>query len=142
MDLMTSEDGGIVKTPKKMDNQEASTNSKVKGTGSVSCKGMMFRADQIDLRSLDIQLEKHLNRVWSKNIDSQRPKEEWEIDLSKLDIRYELARGAYGTVYRGTYDSQDVAGLLSFLLICIFPRPFSSYFLTKYRYHIYIYNGA
>ncbi|KAB1218133.1 Serine/threonine-protein kinase HT1 [Morella rubra] len=117
MDLMTSEDGGIVKTPKKMDSQEASMNSKVKGTGSVSCKGMMFRADQIDLRSLDIQLEKHLNRVWSKNIDSQRPKEEWEIDLSKLDIRYELARGAYGTVYRGTYDSQDVAGILNLKIL-------------------------
>lgn len=121
MDLMTSEDGGGIKTPKKVGNNESGMNSTVKATGSVSSKDMMFRADQIDLKSLDIQLEKHLSRVWSRNIDIQRPKEEWEIDLSKLDIRYIIAQGTYGTVYRGTYDSQDVAGNLcqfSFLLIC------------------------
>jgi hypothetical protein len=121
MDLR-SEDVGGVKTQKKMGNQEE--NSKVKGTGSVSSKGMMIRADKIDLKSLDMQLEKHLSRVWSNNIDIQRPKEDWEIDLSKLDIRYNIADGTYGTVYRGTYDSQDVAGnissLFSFLLIRIF----------------------
>jgi hypothetical protein len=118
MDLR-SEDVGGVKTEKKMGNQEE--NSKVKGTGSVSSKGMMFRADQIDLKSLDMQLEKHLSRVWSKNIDIQRPKEEWEIDLSKLDIRYNIADGTYGSVYRGTYDSQDVAGNTSLYF------PFSSF---------------
>lgn len=107
MDLRPEDVGGV-KTEKKMGNQEE--NSKVKGTGSVSSKAMMFRADQIDLKSLDMQLEKHLSRVWSKNIDIQRPKEEWEIDLSKLDIRYNIADGTYGSVYRGTYDSQDVAG--------------------------------
>lgn len=110
MDLR-SEDVGGVKTQKKMGNQEE--NSKVKGTGSVSSKGMMIRADKIDLKSLDMQLEKHLNRVWSNNIDIQRSKEDWEIDLSKLDIRYNIADGTYGTVYRGTYDSQDVAGNIS-----------------------------
>ena len=110
MDLR-SEDVGGVKTQKKMGNQEE--NSKVKGTGSVSSKGMMIRADKIDLKSLDMQLEKHLSRVWSNNIDIQRPKEDWEIDLSKLDIRYNIADGTYGTVYRGTYDSQDVAGNIS-----------------------------
>ncbi|CAN6556136.1 unnamed protein product [Malus baccata var. baccata] len=35
--------------------------------------------------------------------------EEWEIDLAKLDIRNVIAHGTYGTVYRGAYDSQDVA---------------------------------
>lgn len=110
MDLR-SEDVEGVKTQKKMCNQEE--NSKVKGTGSVSSKEMMFRADKIDLKNLDMQLEKHLSRVWSKSTDIQRPLEEWEIDLSKLDIRYNIADGTYGTVYRGTYDSQDVAGNIS-----------------------------
>jgi hypothetical protein len=121
MDLKSEYVGGV-KTQKKMGHQEE--NSKVMGTGSVSSKGMMIRADKIDLKSLDMQLEKHLSRVWSNNIDIQRPKEDWEIDLSKLDIRYNIADGTYGTVYRGTYDSQDVAGnissLFSFLLIRIF----------------------
>ncbi|XP_073050208.1 serine/threonine-protein kinase 54 [Primulina eburnea] len=73
---------------------------------------MIFRADKIDLKSLDVQLEKHLSRAWSRDIEakgSQKPKEVWEIDPSKLEIRYLVAQGTYGTVYRGTYDNQDVA---------------------------------
>ncbi|GAB4843346.1 hypothetical protein Ancab_013312 [Ancistrocladus abbreviatus] len=82
---------------------------KLKGRGSVSSKDMFFRADKIDLKSLDLQLEKHLSRVCSKAAEPQRPKEEWEIDLSKLELRYVIARGTYGIVYRGTYGDQDVA---------------------------------
>ncbi|KAL4564529.1 hypothetical protein LXL04_028593 [Taraxacum kok-saghyz] len=78
--------------------------------GSVGEKDMLFRADQIDLKSLDVHLEKHLSRAWSRNLEpDDRPKESWEIDLAKLEIRNLVARGAYGTVYRGTYDGQDVA---------------------------------
>lgn len=88
--------------------EEGGLRSKLKGLGSFSGKDMFFRADKIDLKSLDIQLEKRLNKAWSKDkIDN--PKEEWEIDLSKLEIRYEVARGTYGTVYKGVYDGQDVA---------------------------------
>ncbi|XP_072990559.1 serine/threonine-protein kinase 54-like [Typha latifolia] len=85
-------------------------NSKLNGVGSFSSKDMFVRADKIDLKSLDIQLEKTLSKIWIKdNSASQKPKEEWEIVLSKLEIRYVMARGTYGTVYRGTYDGQDVA---------------------------------
>ncbi|KAJ8627015.1 hypothetical protein MRB53_020322 [Persea americana] len=87
---------------------EGGLDSKVKGVGSVSSKDMFIRADRIDLKSLDYQLEKHLSRVWSKE-ETRRPKEVWEIDLSKLDIKNVIANGTYGTVYRGIYDGQDVA---------------------------------
>ncbi|KAL3648996.1 hypothetical protein CASFOL_005399 [Castilleja foliolosa] len=86
--------------------------SDVKSQGSISSKDMIFRADQIDLKSLDLQLEKHLSRVWSRNTDTEsknKPKEVWEIDPSMLNIRYFVAQGTYGTVYRGTYNTQDVA---------------------------------
>ncbi|XP_076955081.1 serine/threonine-protein kinase 52-like [Bidens hawaiensis] len=76
---------------------------------SASTKDMLFRADQIDLKSLDVHLEKHLSRAWSRNIESNGPKEPWEIDLAKLELKNLIARGTYGTVYRGTYDNQDVA---------------------------------
>ena len=80
--------------------------------GNNSKKDMIFRADKIDLKNLDIQLEKHLSRVWSRNIEKNpKPKEEWEIDLAKLEMRNVIARGAYGIVYKGIYDGQDVAGL-------------------------------
>lgn len=35
--------------------------------------------------------------------------EEWKIDFSKLDIQKVVAHGTYRTVFRGTYDNQDVA---------------------------------
>ncbi|XP_020579774.1 serine/threonine-protein kinase HT1 [Phalaenopsis equestris] len=94
---------------KREDKSEAEMKqSKLKGFGSYSGNDMYFRADKIDLKSLDIQLEKRLNKAWSKD-KIENSKEEWEIDLSKLEIRYEVARGTYGTVYRGVYDGQDVA---------------------------------
>lgn len=118
MNAETSEGG--VEVPKADVDLSA---SKSKGTrslsemssGSLSSKDMIFRADKIDLKSLDLQLEKHLSRVWSRNTESlvdnsHKPKEVWEIDPSKLEIRYFVAQGTYGTVFRGTYDNQDVAG--------------------------------
>ncbi|XP_048334113.2 serine/threonine-protein kinase STY13 isoform X2 [Ziziphus jujuba] len=109
MDSRTSDGVGSDKTPMKMDNQKGIINSKGEGTGSLNSKDMVFRADKIDLKNLDIQLEKHLSRVLTRNTDPQKPEEEWAIDLSKLDIRYVVAQGTYGIVYRGTYDNQDVA---------------------------------
>ncbi|XP_058778475.1 serine/threonine-protein kinase STY13-like [Vicia villosa] len=99
------------RTPKKeMEGEGGVTGSKMKGAGNQSSKDMIFRADRIDLKNLDAQLEKHLSRVWSRNTsEPKRPKEEWEIELAKLNLRYIVAHGAYGTVYRGTYDTQDVA---------------------------------
>lgn len=112
---MDSEGEGV-KTQKMGLEAEGALNSKMKGAGNQSSKDMIFRADKIDLKSLDAQLEKHLSRVWSRSIESKRPKEEWEIELAKLDLRYVVAHGAYGTVYRGTYDSQDVAGICNLFI--------------------------
>lgn len=102
--------------------------------------GGFVRADQIDLKSLDEQLERHLNRAWTmeknkkKNQEdysfsaattttsaavapavvttttSRRQRQEWEIDPSKLIIKSVIARGTFGTVHRGVYDGLDVAG--------------------------------
>ncbi|KAL0925871.1 hypothetical protein M5K25_004245 [Dendrobium thyrsiflorum] len=84
--------------------------SQLKGHGSFKNRDMFFRADQIDLKSLDIQLEKKLSKIWMNDVlGSRRSKNEWEIDLSKLEIRYVVAHGTYGTVFRGIYDGQDVA---------------------------------
>ncbi|MBA0686213.1 hypothetical protein Goari_013827 [Gossypium aridum] len=80
--------------------------------GNVSKKKDMFlRADKIDFKSWDLQLDKHLSRALfrDRGISSTIEKEEWEIDLAKLDIRNAIAHGTYGTVYRGLYDTQDVA---------------------------------
>ncbi|KHN15740.1 Serine/threonine-protein kinase HT1 [Glycine soja] len=85
------------------------SNSKMICRENLSSKNMNFRADKIDLMNLDVMLEKHVNRIFSKSIEAKRHKESWEIDLTKLDLQYCVANGAYGTVYRGTYDNQDVA---------------------------------
>jgi len=80
------------------------------GEGSLSSNGMV-RADQIDLSSLDIQLDGLFARLPKKALDTGRPREDWEIDLSKLELKHVVAHGTYGTVYRGTYEDQDVAGV-------------------------------
>ncbi|KAG1347744.1 serine/threonine-protein kinase STY13 [Cocos nucifera] len=107
MDSRSGEKDGTVETAAEV--KEGGFRSKLKGFGSFGSKDMFFRADKIDLKSLDIQLEKQLTKAWSKDKNVQRSKEEWEIDLSKLEIRYVVARGTYGTIYRGNYDGQDVA---------------------------------
>ncbi|KAJ6709011.1 SERINE/THREONINE-PROTEIN KINASE TNNI3K-RELATED [Salix koriyanagi] len=87
--------------------EETKLGSKV---GSMSTEEMYFRADTIDFKSWDVQLEKHLSRAWSRDSEVRSTrKEEWEIELGKLDIRHVIAYGTYGTVYRGNYDGQDVA---------------------------------
>ncbi|PAN17975.1 hypothetical protein PAHAL_3G169200 [Panicum hallii] len=89
------------------------------------------RADQIDLKSLDEQLERHLSRAWTMEKrkeeasaganqrgggsgggrqHSLRPgREDWEIDPAKLVVKGVIARGTFGTVHRGIYDGHDVA---------------------------------
>ncbi|KAG6489369.1 hypothetical protein ZIOFF_050638 [Zingiber officinale] len=72
------------------------------------------RADQIDLKNLDEQLERHLSRALTmekrkEEERRERRREEWEIDPSKLVIKGVIARGTFGTVHRGVYDGQDVA---------------------------------
>ncbi|KAK9271654.1 hypothetical protein L1049_002017 [Liquidambar formosana] len=72
------------------------------------------RADQIDLKRLDEQLQRHLSRAWTmekkkKEEEERSNRQEWEIDPSKLIIKAVIARGTFGTVHRGLYDGQDVA---------------------------------
>ncbi|XAR61177.1 Dual-specificity kinase [Bertholletia excelsa] len=96
MDLKSGEGGTHLDKPKEM-------------RRSLSNKETFLRADKIDLKNWGLQLDKHLSRVWSKQSQANTKKEEWEIDLAKLDIRYFIARGTYGTIYRGSYDGLDVA---------------------------------
>ncbi|KAA8533140.1 hypothetical protein F0562_033327 [Nyssa sinensis] len=58
------------------------------------------RADMIDLKSLDEQLQRHLNRVWTKQKDHGSKvrvtvKEEWEINPEKLVVKGVIGRGTF-----------------------------------------------
>ena len=93
------------------------------------------RADQIDLKSLDEQLARHLGRPAERGVGGpasgtgsrrgesarlgpeeltplRRCREDWEIDPGKLVIKGVIARGTFGTVHRGVYDGLDVAGIV------------------------------
>lgn len=106
--------------------EKSGTEEKALGSiGNLSNKDMFQRADKIDFKSWDLHLDKHLSRAWSRDdrdISTKTKKEEWEIDLAKLDIRHVIAHGTYGTVYRGVYDSQDVAGI-TFIYVAIILNP-------------------
>lgn len=87
---------------------DSESGEKDEGLGS---SDIFLRADQIDLKSLDTELEKQLSETKRKDTDViEGPKEEWQIDLSKLELHRVIAQGTYGTVYRGTYDGKTVAG--------------------------------
>lgn len=130
------------------------------------------RADQIDLKSLDEQLERHLSRALTLEKNRKRDEEdsaaigasassspvainggfvgqqrkqrlEWEIDPSKLIIKTVLARGTFGTVHRGIYDGQDVAGesptrrfILSLSHPIFFPFFFLLYGLVTVKFSV------
>jgi len=124
MDLSNGEGAGAVTEAEKPHTHEGDTTlkesncrekalgSKGNGVGRISSKDMFFRADKIDFKSWDIQLDRHLSRAWESEVQTR--KEEWEIDLSKLNLRYDVAHGTYGIIYRGVYDGQDVAVYRSF----------------------------
>lgn len=87
---------------------DSESGEKDEGLGS---SDIFLRADQIDLTSLDTELEKQLSETLRKGTDVIKgPKEEWQIDPSKLEIHRVIAQGTYGAVYRGTYDGKNVAG--------------------------------
>ncbi|KMT10211.1 hypothetical protein BVRB_5g119720 [Beta vulgaris subsp. vulgaris] len=116
MDLKRNEGDGSVSVVKESEKpvEESTSNRKsslsnVTDVGNLSDKNMMFRADMIDFKSWDVQLEKHSSRVWSRDCDLNAVKEEWEIELAKLDLNNVIAHGTYGSVYRATYDGKDVA---------------------------------
>ena len=81
-----------------------------------------MRADKINLADLDAALERHLNRGKTPEHE-KRKMEEWEIDLNKVVLKNVIARGTFGTVYKGSFEGQDVAGwsffLSSFDFLCI-----------------------
>jgi serine/threonine protein kinase len=80
-----------------------------KGGESSKKKEGFFRADKIDLKNLDAQLERHLSKVWTMEKEAKRQKEDWEIDLKQLFLKGKIAEGTFGSVYRGFLDGQDVA---------------------------------
>lgn len=133
------------------------------GSGGGGGEGAGFvRADQIDLKSIDEQLQRYLGRAWTekqqknndnqkqRNLDSTAEEEmepvidddisyrdipiryDWEIDPSKLTIKAVIARGTFGTVHRGVYDGQDVAGSLFQLSFFLYSF-FSFFFILNFK---------
>ncbi|KAK6791373.1 hypothetical protein RDI58_010454 [Solanum bulbocastanum] len=69
-----------------------------------------------DLKRMDEQLERHLDNLFSKGCDESKKlevtkKQEWELDPTKLKVNVNnlIAEGAYGSVYKGVYNGQQVA---------------------------------
>ncbi|KAI3449670.1 hypothetical protein Pfo_006335 [Paulownia fortunei] len=105
-----NEEESVVGTAQKLDEGAPELRVKDAGSSGDNRESTVFlRADKIDFKTWDVQLEKHLSRAWSRDTEAHNKPEEWEIDLAKLDIKNVIAHGTYGTVYKGVYDGQDVA---------------------------------
>nr|GEY27134.1 serine/threonine-protein kinase HT1-like [Tanacetum cinerariifolium] len=77
--------------------------SKSKELGIHVDKDLILKAGILDLKK---QLDKKLAKVVFKKTKIE---EEWEIDVTRLDIKNVIANGTYGIVYKGVYNGQDVA---------------------------------
>ncbi|KAK4725046.1 hypothetical protein R3W88_027825 [Solanum pinnatisectum] len=71
---------------------------------------------KIDLRRMDEQRERHLfsnNNGCTEETNKleliMTKKQEWELDPTKLKVNNIIAKGAYGSVYKGVYDGKQVA---------------------------------
>lgn len=104
----------------------ASSSSSSPAAAKVAARasGEVFvRADEIELESLDVAVEKQaLTKALLLRKQQQvggelrgRPMEPWEIDLAKLEISEQVKQGQFGTVFRGTYDGRDVASIHTYL---------------------------
>lgn len=85
----------------------------------------------LSLRSMQKQKLDDKGMQKQQNLDDKEKKkvrftekQDWEIDPSKLIIKQVIAPGAFGTVHRGIYDGQDVAGNYNFyaflISICVY----------------------
>ncbi|KAJ4896469.1 Protein kinase superfamily protein [Raphanus sativus] len=97
---------------------EIGSDQKLGGVGSRSAGGgggggQYFRADTLDFSKWDLHMGQTSSSssaaVKSSTSTKASMMHEWEIDLSKLDMKHVLAHGTYGTVYRGVYAGQQVA---------------------------------
>ncbi|EFJ21239.1 hypothetical protein SELMODRAFT_271276 [Selaginella moellendorffii] len=87
-----------------------------KAHGADQSKGFV-RADLLNLADLDLDatLEKHIKVPAAgkpgeqSNQSRPRVREDWEIDIAKLQLNDIIAHGTYGVVHRGVYNGQDVA---------------------------------
>lgn len=68
-----------------------------------------------DLRRMEEQLERHLDRLYGKRSNCHN--EEWELDPKKLKVNNLIGQGAYGSVYKGVYDGKQVAGIQYAILV-------------------------
>lgn len=82
--------------------------------------------NKIDVKSLDAQLQRHLDRVCEIEEKKKNEQEkyrvrervgaseiqeikEWEIDPEKLVIKGAFAHGTFASVHRGLYNNQPIA---------------------------------
>lgn len=71
--------------------------------------------NKIDIKKLDEQLQRHLDKVLiieekkKKKKKEQETVYEWKIDPEKLVLKGAFAHGTFATVHRGLYNGQEVA---------------------------------
>ncbi|KAJ3676894.1 hypothetical protein LUZ60_002618 [Juncus effusus] len=81
---------------------------------NVSGNDVFTRAYTLDIKNLDKQLEKKLSKVFIKELGTsfsmkkEHKKEEWEIEVQKLDIHYVIAKGTYGMFVGATMVPADL----------------------------------
>ncbi|KAE8728161.1 Tesmin/TSO1-like CXC domain-containing protein, putative isoform 1 [Hibiscus syriacus] len=89
------EDSGL-KSPMEPGGGE---DSKMKGNGNISSEDMISRADKIDLKSLDMQLEKHLSRLMEPMVPFIVPL--MIIKMLQLDLRHGIRRALADSTMSG-----------------------------------------
>ncbi|PQQ15860.1 serine/threonine-protein kinase HT1-like [Prunus yedoensis var. nudiflora] len=117
--LQTSNDGGSVAM--SIDNSSVASNTNDSKTHILNHQGLRRRAkdnysvaQSVNRRGRvthalsDDQLARALMDIHSST-EGLENYEDWTIDLRKLNMGEAFAQGAFGKLYRGTYNGEDVA---------------------------------
>ena len=117
VESLSSIDDSLLVGNKKLKDLKAISFLEARGKDGTEIAG--FRADLLNFKDVDgslaeLKAQSRIIEVATPSVpEEDREPMPWEVDFTKISLKKVIARGTFGTVHRGIYEGQDVAGMMS-----------------------------